>query len=472
MPTGRVLVVDDERSMRELLGIALTQDGYDLTLADGGERAIEILKREAFDLVITDLRMRKVDGLAVLKAVKETSPSTAVLVITAFASAETAVQAMKVGAYDYITKPFKLEEMRLIIGNALERKRLQDENVALKRALRRERGIENLIGKSAPILEVMEMIRKTAESTSTVMITGESGTGKELVARAIHYESARRDGPFVSVNCGAIPEALMESELFGHVRGSFTGAVANAQGLFSAADGGTLFLDEITEIPASLQVKLLRVLQQREVRRVGDTKDIKVDVRVIAASNRDLEKAVGEGLLREDLFYRLHVIPVHLAPLRDRRDDIPVLVAHFLKKLSKESGKDMRGITPEALGLLEHYHWPGNIRELENAIERAIVLGGSDMVGPDALPPSVRRTRDVPDFAIEIPDGGLDLDATLDRLEHQLIKMALGRTGGVQTRAAELLRLSFRQLRYKLQKHNVRPSPDLERASEAPSPGS
>ncbi len=471
MPPGRVLVVDDERSMRELLGIALTQDGYNLTLADGGERAIEILKRETFDLVITDLRMRKVDGLAVLKAVKDLSPSTAVVVITAFASAETAVQAMKVGAYDYITKPFKLEEMRLIIANALERKRLQDENVALKRALRRERGIDNLIGKSAAVLEVVAMIRKTAESASTVMITGESGTGKELVARAIHYESPRRDGPFVSVNCGAIPETLIESELFGHVRGSFTGAVTNSQGLFAAADGGTLFLDEITEIPTSLQVKLLRVLQQREVRRVGDTKDVKVDVRVIAASNRDLEKAMGEGLLREDLFYRLNVLPVHLPPLRDRRDDIPVLVAHFMKKLSKGTGKDIRGITPEALALLEHYHWPGNIRELENAIERAIVLGSAEMIGPDALPPSVRRTRDIPDFAIAIPDGGLDLDATLDRIEHQLIKMALTRCGGVQTRAAELLRLSFRQLRYKLQKHNLRPSPDLDHASETSSPG-
>ncbi len=467
----RVLVVDDERSMRELLGIALTQDGYNLTLADGGERAIEILKRETFDLVITDLRMRKVDGLAVLTAVKDLSPSTAVVVITAFASAETAVQAMKVGAYDYITKPFKLEEMRLIIGNALERKRLQDENVALKRALRRERGIDNLIGKSTAVLEVVAMIRKTAESASTVMITGESGTGKELVARAIHYESPRRDRPFVSVNCGAIPETLMESELFGHVRGSFTGAITNAQGLFAAADGGTLFLDEITEIPTSLQVKLLRVLQQREVRRVGDTKDVKVDVRVIAASNRELEKAMGEGLLREDLFYRLNVLPVHLPPLRDRRDDIPVLVAHFLKKLSKDTGKDIRGITPEALALLEHYHWPGNIRELENAIERAIVLGSAEMIGPDALPPSVRRTRDIPDFAIAIPDGGLDLDATLDRIEHQLIKMALTRCGGVQTRAAELLRLSFRQLRYKLQKHSLRPSPDLDQASETSPPG-
>src|SRR5467141_4895636 len=276
MPDRRVLVVDDERSMRELLAIMLKQAGHEVTLAEGGEQAVQALKTDDFDLVITDLRMRKVDGLAVLRAAKDHSPRTVVLVVTAFASTETAVEAMKLGAYDYVTKPFKLDELRLTIANALERKRLQDENRELKRQLRREHGFEGFIGKSPRMLEVFETIRKTADSGSTVMITGESGTGKELVARAVHQESARRPGPFVSVNFGAIPETLMESELFGHVKGAFTGAVANTVGLFSAAHGGTLFLDEVTEVPQSVQVKLLRVIQEREIRRVGDTRDVKI----------------------------------------------------------------------------------------------------------------------------------------------------------------------------------------------------
>ncbi|HEU5319438.1 MAG TPA: sigma-54 dependent transcriptional regulator, partial [Methylomirabilota bacterium] len=333
MPEARVLVVDDEQSMRELLGIMLRQCGYAVTLADGGEPAVEALQREDFDLVITDLRMRKVDGLAVLRASKEHSPRTVVLVITAFASTETAVEAMKLGAYDYVTKPFKLDELKLTIANALERKRLQDENLALKRQLHKERGRESFVGQSRGMREVFETIRKTADSGSTVMITGESGTGKELVAQAVHNESGRQQGPFISVNCGAVPEGLMESELFGHVKGAFTGAVSSTEGLFWAADGGTLFLDEITEIPQSVQVKLLRAIQEREIRRVGDTRDIKIDVRLIAASNRDLAKAVAQGILREDLFYRLNVIPVHLPPLRERREDIPLLVSHFIRRI-------------------------------------------------------------------------------------------------------------------------------------------
>src|SRR5881628_2394656 len=318
MPDTRVLVVDDERSMRELLAIMLKQAGHDVTVADGGKTAIEVLKNDAFDLVIT-----------------------------AFASTETAVEAMKLGAYDYLTKPFKLDEIKLTIANALERKRLQDENQALKRQLRRERGFESFIGKSRQMLDIFDTIRKAAESDSTVLVTGESGTGKELVARAIHDESPRRNGPFVSVNCGAIPETLMESELFGHAKGAFTGAVADTVGLFSAAAGGTLFLDEITEVPPSVQVKLLRAIQERSIRRVGDTRDLRVDVRLIAASNRDLAGAVAEGVLREDLFYRLNVIPIHLPPLRERRDDIPLLVAHFVRRLSAELGRPVRSVRSE-----------------------------------------------------------------------------------------------------------------------------
>ena len=400
--------------------------------------------------------MREVDGLAVLRAAKEHSPQTVVLVITAFASTETAVEAMKLGAYDYITKPFKMDEVKLTIANALERKRLQDENQALKRQLRRERGFENFVGRNPQMLDIFDTIRKTADSLSTVLITGESGTGKELVARALHEESSRRSGPFVSVNCGAIPETLMESEFFGHLKGAFTGAVASTTGLFSAASGGTLFLDEITEVPQSVQVKLLRAIQEREVRRVGDTRDVKVDVRLIAASNRDVAKAVAEGMLREDLFYRLNVIPIHIPPLRERTEDIPLLAAHFIKKIAAELGKSVRGVTPEALAILESYHWPGNIRELENVIERALVLGSGEMLDTDALPADVRRPRDVQDVPVEIPESGLDLQATLDQIEQRYIQMALARTGGVQTRAAELLRVSFRQLRYKLQKYGTR----------------
>src|SRR5437867_2167600 len=372
MPDRRVLVVDDERSMRELLAIMLKQAGHDVTLAEGGEQAVEVLKSESFDLVITDLRMRKVDGLAVLRAAKEHSPHTVVLVVTAFASTETAVEAMKLGAYDYITKPFKLDEIKLTIANALERKRLQDENQALRTQLRREHGFESFVGTSRQMVELLDTIRKTAEGLSTVMVTGESGTGKELVAQAIHQESPRRSGPFVSVNCGAIPETLMESELFGHVKGAFTGAVANTVGLFFAASGGTLFLDEVTEVPQSVQVKLLR------------------------------------------------------------------------------------GVSPEALAILESYRWPGNIRELENVIERALVLGSGDILAAEALPPDLHQIREPQEVPVEIPSDGLDLEATLDQIEHRYLQMALARTGGVQTRAAELLRVSFRQFRYKLQKHGQR----------------
>ena len=456
MASARVLVVDDEPSMRELLDITLKQEGYDVTLADGGEAAILALDETVFDLVVTDLRMRKVDGLGVLRAVKERSPETAVLMVTAFASTDTAVEAMKLGAYDYVTKPFKLDEIRLTIANALERKRLHEENQALRRQLHRERGFANFVGRSRKMLDVFETIRKIADTPSNVMITGETGTGKELVAQAIHNESPRRDRPFVSVNCGAIPEGLMESELFGHAKGAFTGAVSDTRGLFASADGGTLFLDEITEVPQSVQVKLLRAIQERTVRRVGDTRDIRIDVRLIAASNRDISRAVADGVLREDLFYRLNVIPIHLPPLRDRREDIALLIAYFIQKIARETGKDVRGIAPEALVVLEKYRWPGNIRELQNAIERAIVLGSGATLEVDALPAELRRPAGARDITLEIPPEGLDLEATLERLEQQLLQAALERSGGVQTRAAELLKMSFRQFRYKLHKREGR----------------
>ena len=455
MTEPRVLVVDDEKSMRELLAITLERQGYEVSVAEDGEVAIQAVRRDGFDVIITDLRMPNADGLQVLRAAKEHTPETVVIVITAVGSTETAVEAMKLGAYDYITKPFKLDEIHVIIRRALERKRLRDENLYLRKQLETQHRFDNIGGKSARMAEIFETIRKIADSPSTVMVSGESGTGKELVARAIHFNSQRRTKPFVSVNCGAIPEALMESELFGHVKGAFTGAVANKVGLFSAAEAGTLFLDEITEIPTLLQVKLLRAIQEREVRRVGDTRDLRVDVRLIAASNRELEQAVSEGVLREDLFYRLNVIPIHLPPLRERREDIALLVAHFLQKFGRQLNKDVRGVTPEALAILERYHWPGNIRELENVLERAIVLGGGEVLGADALPESVRRERPMKALEVELPEDGMDLEATLDALERRYLQRALDRSGGVQTKAAELLRMTFRQFRYKLQKHNM-----------------
>ena len=455
MTEPRVLVVDDEKSMRELLAITLERQGYEVSVAEDGEVAIQAVRRDGFDVIITDLRMPNADGLQVLRAAKEHTPETVVIVITAVGSTETAVEAMKLGAYDYITKPFKLDEIHVIIRRALERKRLRDENLYLRKQLETQHRFDNIVGKSARMAEIFDTIRKIADSPSTVMVSGESGTGKELVARAIHFNSQRRTKPFVSVNCGAIPEALMESELFGHVKGAFTGAVANKVGLFSAAEAGTLFLDEITEIPTLLQVKLLRAIQEREVRRVGDTRDLKVDVRLIAASNRELEQAVSEGVLREDLFYRLNVIPIHLPPLRERREDIALLVAHFLQKFGRQLNKDVRGVTPEALAILERYHWPGNIRELENVLERAIVLGGGEVLGADALPESVRRERPMKAIEVDLPEDGMDLEATLDALERRYLQRALDRSGGVQTKAAELLRMTFRQFRYKLQKHNM-----------------
>ena len=442
--------------MRELLSITLRQAGYAVSLAENGTAAIAQLGAEPFDLVITDLRMGETDGMAVLRAAREQAPETPVVVVTAYASTETAVEAMKLGAYDYVTKPFKLDEIRVTLANALERKRLTDENRALRRQLVRTGPFDGFVGRSAGMQAVFETIRKTADSASTVMVTGESGTGKELVARALHDASGRRAGPFVSVNCGAVPETLMEAELFGHVRGAFTGAVTASEGLFSSANGGTLFLDEITEIAPSLQVKLLRAIQERQVRRIGDVRDIPIDVRLIAASNRDLERAVAEGVLRADLFYRLNVIPIHVPPLRERRDDIPLLVAHFIAKVGAAQGKPAREVAPDAMALLEQHPWPGNIRQLENVIERAMVLGSGGVIDVDSLPPDLREPAAVSAVPVELPADGLDLEATLAEIEQRYIEMALERTSGVQTRAAELLKMSFRQFRYKVRKHSLR----------------
>ncbi|MDO9117534.1 MAG: sigma-54 dependent transcriptional regulator [Nitrospira sp.] len=455
----KILVVDDEQSLREVLSIMLKRAGYAVTAVSDGEEAIEQVQKEIFDLVITDLRMPKVDGMEVLRAVKSASPETVVLIITAFATADSAVEAMKQGAYDYLTKPFQVDEVQLIIRNALEKRRLTTENILLKREMASQSSFAQLVGQSEAMQKVFDVVKKVADSKSNVLICGESGTGKELVARAIHYNSARSPLPFVAVNCSAVPETLLESELFGHMKGSFTGAISNKAGLFEVANGGTIFLDEIGDTTPTIQVKLLRVIQEREFRRVGGTQDIKVDVRIVAATNKDLEKAVADGSFREDLYYRLDVIPIRLPPLRLRSGDIPLLVTHFLARFSKESGKPMPTISSEAMQVLLGHEWRGNVRELENLIERVVAFstGGTvtdaDMRGWLHRTVSPQQQGGVP---TELPEDGLDLEGMINGLEKDLLLKALERTQWVKKKAARLLRLNTRSFRYRLEKYAIK----------------
>lgn len=449
----RILVVDDEESMRDFLAILLRRDGYRVDTAVDGQQAVAHLREQAYDLIISDIKMPRLDGFGLLDYVNERCPGTAMIMITAFSTTEQAVEAMKKGAYDYITKPFKNDEIRLIIENALERIVLRRENQQLKKELGTRFSFANIIGKSKPMQAVYNLIEKVAASRVNVLITGESGTGKELVAKAIHYNSDRRDQAFVAINCGAIPENLLESELFGHEKGAFTGAVHQKEGLFEVASGGTLFLDEIAELPPMMQVKLLRVIQEREFRRVGGTRDLKVDVRLVAATNKDLAQAVSAEQFREDLFYRLNVIQIALPPLRERREDIPLLIRHFLAKLS---GNPDLPVPDVVMRRLLDYHWPGNIRELENSMERCVVLGRGEALGEDSLPPQIRGSVEIGERSLTaLPDEGLDLDAYLGAIEKDILLKALDRTGGVRKRAAELLGITFRSIRYRLAKFGI-----------------
>ena len=449
---NRILIVDDEQSMRELLSILLRKEGYEVVTAENGATALKAIQREIFDLVITDLKMPQFDGMALLKSVKEASPDTIVIIITAFGTSEGAERARNLGAYDYIGKPFNNDEIKLVIQNALEKRQLRKENILLKREIESKAGFEYFIGKSEPMQRIFSLIRQVADTKSTVLITGESGTGKELVARALHTHSARKNNPFVTVNCGALPETLLESELFGYMKGAFTGAVSNKQGLFEAANGGTIFLDEISATTPALQIKLLRVLQEREFKRVGGTVEIRVDVRVLAASNSDLQMDVTKGLFREDLYYRLNVIPIHVPPLRERRDDIPLLINFFLKNIS--SGRDPKKISPEAMKRLLSYRWPGNVRELENTIERLNILASGDTIGIEHIPDSVSVTQPCPELIpLDIPESGVDLEQLLQNAEKTMLFKALEKSGGVKTEAARLLGLSFRSFRHRLQKY-------------------
>lgn len=455
----KILVVDDEKSLREVMSIMLKRAGYAVTEASDGEEAIGQVNKDIFDLVITDLRMPKADGMDVLKAVKSSSPDTVVLVVTAFATADSAVEAMKQGAYDYLTKPFQVDEVQLIIRNALEKRRLSTENMLLKREMASQSSFAQIVGQSEAMQKVFDVVRKVADAKSNVLICGESGTGKELIARAIHYNSARSTMPFVAVNCSAVPETLLESELFGHIKGSFTGAVANKAGLFEVANGGTIFLDEIGDTTPAIQVKLLRVIQEREFRRVGGNQDIKVDVRVIAATNRDLEKAVADGSFREDLYYRLDVIPIRLPPLRLRTGDIPLLVKHFLEKFAQDSGKAAPVLTSEAMHVLFGHEWRGNVRELENLIERvvAFAVGGPvtehDIRGWLHHSVTPQAQQGIP---TDLPEDGLDLEGLINGIEKDLLMKALERTRWVKKKAARLLKLNTRSFRYRLEKYAIK----------------
>jgi two-component system, NtrC family, response regulator PilR len=455
--TGDILIVDDERSMREFLGIYLRHEGYRIEAAQGASEALATLKARSFDVVITDLRMPDGNGLDVLNETKRLHPDTEVIVVTAFSTTETAIAAMKAGAHDYLTKPFKIDEVSLVVERAMEKRRLARENVALRDELKGRYKLDRLLGKSPPMQRVFEVLRKVASTRTSVLLIGESGTGKELAARALHELSPRTDRPFIAVNCGAIPETLLESELFGHVKGSFTGAGSDKQGLFEAANNGTLLLDEVADLPLAMQVKLLRVLQERKVKPVGGIAEREVDVRIVAATNRDLEAEVEKATFRQDLYYRLNVIQIRLPPLRERREDLPLLVDHFVRKFSAEHGRPVVGATPEVMSALMVYHFPGNVRELENMIERAVTLAASDQLAIDAFPNLVglRAAEGSAGSLDHIPDDGLDLEHHLEDYERTLLIKALEKTGGNRTEAARLLRVSFRSMRYRLSKLGI-----------------
>lgn len=456
---ARILVVDDEESIREFLNIMLRKEGYEVTCVEDGQKAMDILKKKSFEMVISDLQMPHVTGLELLKFVKENYADTMFLLITAFGTTETAVEAMKIGAYDYITKPFKLDEVRINIANALRSKTLETENRTLKRELTKEYSFQNLVGNSQAMHVIYDMIKRVSDTPTNVLVGGESGTGKEMIAKAIHYNGLLKDKAFISVNCGAIPESLMESEMFGHKKGSFTGAIADKPGLFEAADGGTLFLDEVGELPVSIQVKLLRAIQERVVRRVGSTEDTHVSVRIIAATNRDLEQMVRDGTFRQDLYYRLNVIQIRSPSLRERRDDIPILAKHFLKKYNERLNKSISGISQEALAILKTYDYPGNVRELENIIERTVALEAGASILPESLPPFVKTSSGskqmVSSEGIEITEEGVDLDKIVGQIEKELIIKAIHTANGVKKKAAKLLGITFRSMRYRVEKYNL-----------------
>jgi two-component system response regulator PilR (NtrC family) len=459
---AHLLVVDDERSICELLEITFRKEGHRVEVASNVETARRKLESNIFDIVISDIRMPGASGVDLLKFTKEVAPSTVFLLITGVPTIETAIAALNAGADRYVIKDHDLvDQLRRAVQQVDETLKLKKEAGYLRRELHRLTGQENIIGHSAQLRAIFDMIQTVGPQSSRVLITGESGTGKELVARAIHENSQRKDRPFVTIDCGAFPETLLESELFGYVRGAFTGANDNHQGLFQAADGGTLFMDEIGNMPLSMQVKLYRVLQEGKIRPLGSTEETEVDVRIIAATNKDLAKEIAQGRFRDDLFYRLSVIPIHLPPLRERRDDVPLLVRAFLDRLRKSMNKTVEGIEPEAMRLLEAYDWPGNVRELENAMERCVALETGPRVSVNVLPEKIAQSVRSPAAQIApeghrvIPEGGIDLEKQIQDMEQGYIEEALRLSDGVGTRAAELLRMTYRSFRHYSKKYNL-----------------
>ncbi len=444
----RILVSDDEPAQRELVGGFLRKHGFEVTLAADGRQALTRFKQEPFDLVLTDQKMPDLSGLELLEGVRAITPEAAVIIMTAYGTIETAVSAIKAGAADYLTKPVNLDELLHRIHRVRERQRLLTENRELRDALAGRHRVEGIIGESGQMQEVLSLVRRVAPSDATVLIRGESGTGKELIAKAIHYASPRASGLLVKVNCAALPETLIESELFGHEKGAFTSAVSARKGRFELADGGSLFLDEIGDLPAPVQVKLLRVLQEREIERVGSSRPIAVNVRLLVATHRNLEALVREGRFRDDLYYRINVVTVALPPLRERREDLPLFIDHFLRTFAAKNGKTIRGLSREARETLLRYDYPGNVRELENLIERAVVLTRDEVVGLADLP--LTLAEPAPE-----PEAGVGLIAAVEGLERRMIREALAQANGVQTRAAELLGIGERVLRYKLKKYGL-----------------
>jgi two-component system response regulator AtoC len=445
---ARILVVDDEENIRHMLSLLLKKEGYAVTTATDGLTALDALSRGDFDAILCDMRMPGLDGMALLRELQQRHVSTTVIMMSAYADIDDALEAIKAGAYDYVAKPFRKEEILFTLRKAEERHRLRSELASLRRAARGGRSFHGIVSRAPSMTRIFDQIRKVADYRSTVLLSGESGTGKEMVARALHLESSRRDKPFVPVNCGAIPEPLLESELFGHVKGAFTDASRDKKGLFEEADGGTLFLDEIGDLPVQLQVKLLRVLQESEIRRVGDNRARKIDVRIVAASHRNLDDLVREGRFREDLFYRLNVLPVRLPSLRDRREDIPLLVDHFVSRYAQAMNIDARGVSPQAMALLTEYDWPGNVRELENVIERGLVLTESPILGVEVLPDHIARRASQVRAIIDSDE--ISIKRASETLEKFLIQKALGITGGNRTAASKILEISHRALLYKI----------------------
>ena len=467
---SRILIVDDEESIREFLEIMLKKEGYEITTAVDGLNAKEILAKKSFDMIISDMQMPNMTGIELLKHIKDTYPDVVFMIITAFGTTETAVEAMKMGAYDYVTKPFKIDEVRLNISNALRSQNLEVENRNLKKELVREYSFQNMVGNSQSMHIIFDLIKRVSQAPTNILVTGESGTGKEVIAKAIHYNGPLKERPFVTINCGAIPESLMESEMFGHKKGSFTGAIVDKTGLFEVANGGTLFLDEVGELPASIQVKLLRAIQERIIRRVGATDDTKVDVRIIAATNRNLEDMVQKGSFRQDLYYRLNVINIKSPPLRDRAEDIPLLAQFFLKKYNDKLVKNIQGISVDAMEILKKYTYPGNVRELENMIERTVALEAGATILPESLPPLVNTSsgkKMASSHEIEVGEDGLDLDKVMGQIEKEILLKAIHAAGGVKKKASKLLRISFRSMRYRIEKYNLGTIDDNELDDEA-----